>query len=159
MPLAGSARWRWIVEDLGFDAAIDYQAQDVRRALQEYAPDGVEVFLDNVGGEILGTVLTRLVRGARIVLSGGVSQYNAQQVRGPANYLALIAARASMTGMLTPDYAGRYAQARAELARWLCEGRLISREDVLSGGVRAFPEALLKLFAGENFGKLVLAMR
>jgi NADPH-dependent curcumin reductase CurA len=74
----------------------------IRRALREYAPGGVDVFLDNVGGEILDAVLTRLARGARIVLSGGVSQYNAQQARGPANYLELIAARASMTGMFTP---------------------------------------------------------
>jgi NADPH-dependent curcumin reductase CurA len=144
----GPEKCRWIVEDLGVDAAIDYKAQDVRRALREYAPDGVDVFFDNVGGEILDAVLTRLARGARIVLSGGVSQYHAQQVRGPSNYLELIAARASMTGMLTPDYAGRYAQARAELAGWLREGRLISREDVLEGGVRAFPDVLPKLFAG-----------
>jgi NADPH-dependent curcumin reductase CurA len=74
----------------------------IRRALREYAPGGVDVFLDNVGGEILDAVLTRLARGARIVLSGGVSQYNAQQARGPANYVELIAARASMTGMFTP---------------------------------------------------------
>jgi NADPH-dependent curcumin reductase len=154
----GPEKCRWIVEDLGFDAAIDYKAQDIRRALQEYAPDGVDVVFDNVGGEILDAVLTRLARGVRIVLSGGVSQYNAQQVRGPSNYLELIAARASMTGMLTSDYAGRYAQARAELAGWLREGRLISREDVLVGGVRAFPDVLPKLFAGENIGKLVLAV-
>jgi NADPH-dependent curcumin reductase CurA len=154
----GPEKCRWITRDLGFDAAIDYKAQDVRRALQEHAPDGVDVFFDNVGGEILDAVLTRLARGARIVLSGGVSQYSAQQVRGPSNYLELIAARASMTGMLTPDYADRYAQARAELAGWLREGRLISREDVLEGGVRAFPDALPKLFAGENTGKLVLAV-
>jgi len=154
----GPEKCRWIAGDLGFDVAIDYKAQDVRRALRENAPGGVDVFVDNVG-DILDAVLTRLARGARIVLSGGVSQYNAHQVRGPSNYLALIAARASMTGMLTPDYADRYAQARAELVRWLREGRLISREDILAGGVRAFPDALPKLFAGENTGKLVLAMQ
>jgi NADPH-dependent curcumin reductase CurA len=102
-------------------------------------------------------VLTRLARGARVVISGGVSQYNAEQIRGPANYLALIAARGSMTGMVVFDYADRYAQATAELAGWLRDGRLISREHVVPGGVRAFPETLLKLFAGENIGKLVLA--
>ncbi len=101
--IAGGARkCRWITGDLGFDAAIDYKAQDVSRALQEHAPGGVDVFFDNVGGEILDAVLLHLARGARIVLSGGVSQYSAQQARGPANYLALIGARASMTGMLTP---------------------------------------------------------
>ena len=155
----GPQKCRWIVEDLGFDAAIDYKAQDVGPALREHAPDGVEVFFDNVGGEVLDAVLTQLARGARIVLSGGVSQYAAQQARGPSNYLALIGARASMTGFITPDYADRYPQARAELAGWLREGRLISREDVLEGGVRAFPEALPKLFTGENTGKLMLAVQ
>jgi len=155
----GPEKCRWIVDNLGFDAAIDYKAQDVARALPEYTPDRVDVFIDNVGGEILDAVLTRLARGARIVLSGGVSQYNAQRVSGPSNYLELIGARATMTGMITPDYADRYPEARAELAGWLREGRLTSREDVLEGGVRAFPDALLKLFAGENIGKLVLAVQ
>ncbi|MGH3199434.1 MAG: NADP-dependent oxidoreductase [Streptosporangiaceae bacterium] len=154
----GPDKCRWITEDLGFDAAIDYKAQDVGRALAEHAPHGVDVFLDNVGGEILDAVLAHLARGARIVLSGGVSQYNAQQIRGPSHYLALVGARASMTGFITPDYAGRYPQARAEMAGWLRGGRLISREDVQPGGVRAFPEALLKLFAGQNTGKLMLAV-
>jgi NADPH-dependent curcumin reductase CurA len=113
---------------------------------------------DNVGGEILDAVLTRLRRGARVVLSGGLSQYNSDQTRGPSNYLRLIQARASMTGFVTPDYAGRYPQARSELARWLREGRLISREQIIKGGVRAFPTAVLKLFAGDNVGKLIIAV-
>jgi len=103
-------------------------------------------------------VLTQLARGARIVLSGGVSQYAPDQVRGPANYLSLIGARASMIGFLTPDYAERYPEARAELAGWLRDGRLVSREQLLEGGVRAFPDALPKLFSGQNIGKLLLAV-
>jgi NADPH-dependent curcumin reductase CurA len=154
----GPEKCRWIVEDLGFDAAIDYKSQDVRRALREHAPERVDVFFDNVGGEILDAVLTRLARAARIVICGGVSQYNAEQVRGPANYLSLIPARASMTGMVIFDYADRYRQATAELAGWLREGRLVSREDIVEGGVEAFPETLLKLFDGENTGKLILAL-
>jgi hypothetical protein len=154
----GQEKCRWIVDELGFDAAIDYKDQDVRAALREHAPGRVDVFFDNVGGEILDAVLTRLARGARIVICGGVSQYNAQQMRGPANYLALIAARGSMTGMVIFDYADRFPKAVAELAGWLREGRLISREQILEGGIGAFPEALLKLFAGENIGKLVLAV-
>ncbi len=155
----GAEKCRWLVEDLGFDAAIDYKAQDVRVGLREHAPDRVDVYFDNVGGEILDAVLARLARGARIVICGGVSQYNAQQVQGPANYLALIAARGSMTGMVVFDYADRYAEATAEMAAWMREGRLVSREHVLEGSVAAFPDALLKLFAGENTGKLVLALR
>jgi leucine-zipper of insertion element IS481 len=107
---------------------------------------------------VLDAALTRLAREARIVICGGVSQYNAEQVRGPANYLALIAARGSMTGMVVFDYADRYREAAAELATWLHDGRLVSSEHVVQGGVRAFPETLLKLFAGVNTGKLVLAV-
>jgi NADPH-dependent curcumin reductase CurA len=153
----GEEKCRWIVEELGFDAAIDYKAQDVRVALREAAPQGVDVYFDNVGGEILDAVLTRLARGARIVICGAVSQYNTTEaVRGPSNYLSLLVFRASMTGMVVFDYADRYGEAIAEIAGWMREGLIISREHVLDGGVSAFPDALLKLFAGENVGKLVL---
>jgi NADPH-dependent curcumin reductase len=155
----GPEKCRWIVEELGFDAAIDYKSEDVRVALREHARQGIDLYFDNVGGEILDAALTRLARGARIVICGGVSQYNAEQMRGPANYLALIAARGTMTGMVVFAYADRYAEASAELAGWLREGRLVCREHVIEGGVDAFPDTLLKLFAGENTGKLVLALR
>jgi NADPH-dependent curcumin reductase len=154
----GPNKCSWIVDQLGFDAAIDYKAEDVDRSLGDLALDGVDVFVDNVGGEILDAVLNHLARGARVVLSGGLSQYNADQPRGPSNYLALIRARGSMTGFITPDYVDRYPEARAKLAGWLREGWLISREQIIEGGVRAFPDALLKLFAGENFGKLIVAV-
>ena len=153
----GEEKCSWLVEELGFDAAIDYKREDVRRVLREAAPKGVDVYFDNVGGEILDAVLTRLARGARIVICGAVSQYNTTEaVRGPSNYLSLLVARASMTGMVVFDYAARYGQAATEIAGWMREGRLISREDVVEGGVSAFPETLLKLFRGENIGKLVL---
>jgi NADPH-dependent curcumin reductase len=152
----GEEKCRWLVEELGFDAAIDYKTEDVRRALREAAPDGVDVYFDNVGGEILDAVLTRLARGARIVICGAVSQYNASEVRGPANYLSLLVARASMIGMVVFDYAPRFGEAAAEIAGWIQEGRLISREDVVDGAVSDFPDTLLKLFNGENVGKLVL---
>ena len=152
----GPEKCRWIVDDLGFNAAIDYKAEEIADRLAQLAPDGVDVFLDNVGGEILDAVLTQLRRGARVVLSGGLSQYNSDQTRGPSNYLRLIAARASMTGFITPDYADQYPQARSELAGWLRDRRLISREQIITGGVRAFPAAFLKLFAGENVGKLII---
>jgi NADPH-dependent curcumin reductase CurA len=154
----GPEKCRWITGDLGFDAAIDYKSQDVGRLLREHAPGGVDVFFDNVGGAILDAVLGHLARGARIVLSGGVSQYTTRPGGGPAHYLNLVGARASMTGFVTPDYADRYAEARAELAGWLRAGRLISRDHVLAGGVRAFPDALPRMFAGENLGKLMLTV-
>jgi NADPH-dependent curcumin reductase len=153
----GETKCRWLVDDLGFDAAIDYKARDVRRELRASAPKGVDVYFDNVGGEILDAVLTNLARGARIVICGAVSQYNATEgVRGPSNYLALLVARASMTGMVIFDYAARFGEAAGEIAKWMADGRLISREDIVEGGVDRFPDALLKLFAGENIGKLVL---
>jgi NADPH-dependent curcumin reductase len=153
----GEEKCRWLLDDLGFDAAIDYRSEDVRRALRGHAPDGVDVYFDNAGGEILDAVLTRLARGARVVICGAVSQYNATgAVRGPSNYLSLLVARASMTGMVVFDYADRYAEAAAEMAGWLRDGRLTTREDVVEGGVEAFPETLLRLFRGENIGKLVL---
>jgi NADPH-dependent curcumin reductase CurA len=153
----GEEKCRWLIDDLGFDAAIDYKAEDVRRALREHAPKGVDVYFDNVGGEILDAVLTRLARGARIVICGAVSQYNATEgVRGPSNYLSLLIARASMTGMVVFDYAGQYGQAAAEIAGWIRDGRLIARDHIVDGGLDAFHETLLKLFAGENIGKLAL---
>jgi NADPH-dependent curcumin reductase len=154
----GREKCRWLVDDLGFDGAIDYRAQDVRAALAELAPGGVDVFFDNVGGDSLEAVLAHLARGARIVISGGLSQYNDAAVRGPSNYLELLRARASMTGFITNDYGDRYPEAIAALAGWLRSGELISREQVVEGGVRAFPGAIRELFAGVNLGKLVLAV-
>jgi NADPH-dependent curcumin reductase len=153
----GERKCRSVVDDFGFDAAIDYQTEDVRKALRQHAPDGVDVYFDNVGGDILDAVLTRLARGARIVICGAVSQYNnTEPVKGPSNYMSLLVNRASMTGMVVFDYAERYAEATTKLAEWLAAGRLRSMEDVVSGGVAAFPETLLRLFRGENLGKLVL---
>jgi hypothetical protein len=153
----GETKCGWLVDELGFDAAIDYKSQHVARELRASAPDGVDVYFDNVGGEILDAVLTNLARGARVVICGAVSQYNSSDgVRGPSNYLALLVARASMTGMVVFDYASRFGEAASEITSWLADGRLVSREDIVEGGVDAFPETLLKLFSGENLGKLVL---
>jgi NADPH-dependent curcumin reductase CurA len=154
----GQDKCRTLLAEFGFDAAIDYKNENVRTALREHAPGGVDVYFDNVGGDVLDAVLTRLARGARIIICGAVSQYNAQQVRGPANYLSLLVARASMTGMLVFDYRDRYPQATAELAQWLRDGRLVSREHIVHGSVSDFPAVLAMLFAGENTGKLILAL-
>jgi NADPH-dependent curcumin reductase len=159
----GEAKCNWVVRELGFDACIDYKsgADAVREGLKQHCPDGVHVYFDNVGGEILDTVLTRLARGARIVICGAISQYNNAanaSVSGPKNYLSLLVNRARMEGMVVFDYAARYPQAVAELAAYLADGRMQSKEDVVQGGVAAFPDALLKLFSGENFGKLVLSV-
>jgi hypothetical protein len=154
----GQEKCRALIEEFGFDAAIDYKNENLRTALREHAPGGVDVYFDNVGGDVLDAVLTRLARGARIIICGAVSQYNAEQVRGPANYLSLLVARASMTGMVVFDYQDRFPQAIAELAQWLRAGQLVSREHVVHGGVSDFPDVLLMLFAGQNTGKLILAL-
>ena len=152
----GKAKCDWVVNELGFDACVDYKAPDVRGALKTACPKGVDVYFDNVGGDILDLVLARLNRKARIVICGAISQYNATApVQGPKNYLSLLVNRARMEGMVVFDYVDRYPQAITELAGYLKDGRMKSREDVVSG-LQTFPETLLKLFNGENFGKLVL---
>lgn len=148
-----------LVDELGLDGAIDYKSENIARALRDLAPSGVDVFFDNVGGETLDAVLRRLAMKARIVICGAVSQYNATEpVKGPSNYLSLLVFRASMTGMVVFDYAKRFPEAGAALGGWLAEGRLISKEHIVGGGVEAFPRTLLDIFAGANTGKLVLAI-
>jgi NADPH-dependent curcumin reductase CurA len=152
----GAAKCRYLVDELGFDAAIDYKAEDVRRSLRAHCPDGVNVYFDNVGGEILDVVLAQLARRARVVLCGAISQYNnTTPIKGPSNYLSLLVNRARMEGMIVFDYASRYPKAVRDIAGWMAAGKLKSREDIVDG-LQTFPETLLKLFSGENFGKLVL---
>ena len=152
----GPAKCEWVVKELGFDACVDYKAGNLKDELRTACPKGVDIYFDNVGGDILDTVLTRLAMKARIIICGAISQYNnTTPVKGPANYLSLLVNRARMEGMVVFDYADRYGVAVKEMAGYLKEGRMKSREDVVRG-IESFPEALLKLFNGENFGKLVL---
>jgi hypothetical protein len=152
----GQTKCDWVVRELGFDACVDYKAGNVKAGLKEHCPKGVDIYFDNVGGDILDDVLTRLARGARVVICGAISQYNnTTPVQGPKNYLSLLVNRARMEGMVVFDYADRFPLAVAELAGYLKEGRMKSKEDVVKG-LDTFPEALIKLFTGENFGKLVL---
>jgi hypothetical protein len=114
------------------------------------------VYFDNVGGEILDAVLARLARGARVAICGAISQYNnLDSVKGPSNYMSLLVNRARMEGFVVLDYMSRAPEAIREMAGWIADGRLVAREDVVKG-FESFPEALQKLFAGENVGKLVL---
>jgi NADPH-dependent curcumin reductase CurA len=152
----GAEKCRFGVNDLGFDATIDYKSEDLRKALQSHCPNGVDVYFDNVGGDILNVVLTQLARGARIVICGAISQYNnTTPIKGPSNYLSLLVNRASMKGMVVSDYAGRYREAAGEMAGWIAAGKLKTCEHIIEG-FETFPEALLKLFNGENTGKLIL---
>jgi NADPH-dependent curcumin reductase CurA len=152
----GAEKCDFVVRELGFDACIDYKSGGVRDGLKQHCPKGVDVYFDNVGGDILDTVLTRINRRARIVICGAISQYNnTGPVKGPSNYLSLLVNRARMEGIVVFDYAPRYAEAVRDIAQWMAEGRFKSREDVVEG-IDNFPEALLRLFDGANFGKLVL---
>jgi len=152
----GADKCAWVVQELGFDACIDYKHEDVKEKLREHCPKGVDVYFDNVGGDILDIVLTRLAMHARIVICGAISQYNnTTPMKGPSNYMSLLVHRARMQGFVVFDYASRYQEAAREMAGWMAQGKLKSREDVVSG-LETFPDTLLKLFKGENFGKLVL---
>jgi NADPH-dependent curcumin reductase CurA len=152
----GADKCRYLTEQLGFDAAIDYKSDDVKAALRQHCPQGIDLYFDNVGGEILDTVLTQLAMHARIVICGAISQYNnTTPVRGPSNYLSLLVHRASMTGMVVFDHVARYPEAVREMAGWMRSGQLKTREHVVNG-LENFPETLQMLFKGENLGKLVL---
>ena len=152
----GAPKCEWVVSELGFDACVDYKAGNLKTDLRDACPKGVDIYFDNVGGEILDTVLTRITRGARIIICGAISQYNnTTPVKGPANYLSLLVNRARMEGIVVFDNVDRFPIAVTELAGLMKEGRMNSKEDVVVG-LDTFPETLLKLFNGENFGKLVL---
>lgn len=152
----GADKCAYVVRDLGFDGCIDYKSQDVKKALRELAPKGVDVYFDNVGGDILDAVLTQIRMKARIVICGAISQYNnTAPVKGPSNYMSLLVNRARMEGMVVFDWAPRYGEAIQAMGAWLAEGRLKSREDIVQG-LETFPETLNKLFSGENFGKLLI---
>jgi NADPH-dependent curcumin reductase CurA len=152
----GKAKCDFVVNELHFDACIDSKSGNLKDGLKEHCPKGVDIYFDNVGGEILDTVLTRINRGARIVICGAISQYNnTEAVKGPSNYLSLLVNRARMQGMVVFDYAERYGLAVKDIAQWMREGKFVSKEGVVPG-IENFPETLNKLFSGENFGKLVL---
>ncbi|MNP02698.1 putative NADP-dependent oxidoreductase YfmJ [compost metagenome] len=151
----GKEKCQFLIDELGFDGAIDYKSEDVIAGLKRECPKGVDVYFDNVGGDILDAVLSRLNFKARVVICGAISQYNKEAVKGPANYLSLLVNRARMEGFVVMDYAAQYPAAGQEMAGWLATGQLKSKEDIVEG-LETFPETLLKLFSGENFGKLVL---
>jgi NADPH-dependent curcumin reductase CurA len=152
----GAAKCRYIADDLGYDAAIDYKNEDIAKALRQHCPNGIDVYFDNVGGEILDAALAHLARGARISLCGAISQYNnTTPIQGPANYLSLLLSHAIMQGFIVTDFADRFREALRTMAGWMAAGQLKSREDIVLG-LETFPDTLLKLFTGENFGKLVI---
>jgi NADPH-dependent curcumin reductase CurA len=149
----GKDKCDWLVNEAHFDAAIDYKSEGVGTRLSELCPKGIDVFFDNVGGEVLDEVLARINLNARIVLCGSISKSDAATPQpGPANYSNLVARRARMEGFTGLDYPARVPEAFEALGRWQRDGSLVHREDVAIGLENA-PKALLRLFAGKNFGK------
>lgn len=152
----GPAKCRWLTDELGFDVAIDYKSEDIRSSIAELAPAGIDVLWDNVGGDQLDTLLGRLALRARVVLCGGIARYEQPgRPPGPSNYFNLVFRRATMTGILLTDHKADFPQARQRLADWMDNGLIRSREDIADGLEKA-PEILMRLFRGENIGKLMI---
>jgi len=152
----GSDKCNYLVDELGFDDAIDYKNDNVASKLKEHFPKGIDVYFDNVGGEILDLALTRLAMHGRIVICGAISQYNNKTaIKGPSNYLSLLVNRGTMRGMVVFDYAKDYQKAAMQMGQWMLQGKLKSKEDVYEG-IENFYDTFLRLFSGEKLGKLVL---
>jgi len=152
----GQEKCGWIADELGFDATIDYKGEDVSARLRELAPEGIDLYFDNVGGEILDACLAQLALRGRVVLCGAISSYNDRgAVRGPSNYRNLIVKRGRMEGFIILDYLERFPEAQAEMAGWLASGQVKAAEHIVEGLERA-PEALNLLFTGGNTGKVIV---
>ena len=157
--IAGSAeKVAWLVDELGFDAAIDYRSDDVAARLRQECPKGIDIYFDNVGGDLLNIALARLAMHGRVVLCGAIASYNDRsKAVGPANYRNLIPMRGRMEGFIILDYMGRFPEAQAEMAGWVADGRVKFAVHLVEGLERA-PEALNLLFTGGNTGKVIVKL-
>jgi NADPH-dependent curcumin reductase CurA len=152
----GPEKCKYLVEELGFDGAIDYKNEDVKAAVKRLCPNRIDVYFDNVGGEILDIALAQINMHGRIVICGAISQYNnTTAIKGPSNYLSLLVNRARMEGIVVFDNVKNYGTAAQEMGGWIKEGKLKSKEDVYEG-IENFYETFQRLFSGKKLGKLVL---
>jgi NADPH-dependent curcumin reductase CurA len=148
----------WIVDELGFDAAVNYKTDNVAKSLRALCPDGIDLYYDNVGGEILDTCLAQLAMRGRIVLCGAISVYNEKdRPPGPRNIFNLIIKRGRMEGFLVLDYLDRFLEAQIEMVGWLAEGKVKHAEHLVDGLEQA-PDALNLLFTGGNTGKVIVKL-
>jgi NADPH-dependent curcumin reductase len=146
----------YLVNELGFDVAINYKKEtDLLTALKREIPEGISIYFDNVGGDSLDAALVNLARGARVVICGAISQYNSTNPLGPKNYMKIVTARGYITGIIVFDYFGEYQRFLKDMSQWNTQGKLSTKEDMYEG-LENFPEILLKLYNGDNFGKLIL---
>ena len=154
----GPAKCKWLVDELGFDGAVDYKAGKIKDQIKALCPDGIDVLWDNVGGVQLNDLLNQIAMHARIVICGGISRYELGKMpAGPENYFNLIFKRAHMEGFIVLDYISEYPLARKRIADWIRSGKMMYKEDVQSGLENA-PRTLMRLFQGENFGKQLLKL-
>ena len=152
----GPEKCAHLIEDLGFDDAIDYKNERIKRRLRETCPQGIDVYFDNVGGESLNAALGWLALNARVVICGAISQYNATELpAGPSNYLGLLVRRARMEGFIVLDYFDRAEGAIEELSTWIASGQVKYRETIVDG-LETFPDTFMRLFTGKKVGKLAL---
>lgn len=154
----GPKKNKWLLDEVGYDAVIDYKNEKVRDRLKEICPYSVDVFFDNVGGEILNDALAHIATKARVVVCGGISRYEiGQRPTGPGNYFNLIFRRASMEGFIVLDYMSEYKMAQTRMKKWIRNGDITYKEDIQEG-FENIPKTLNRLFSGENFGKQILKM-
>ncbi len=152
----GPEKCAWLTNDLGFDAAIDYKSEDVKARLEAECPKGINVFFDNVGGDILDAALLNMAMNGRVVLCGGISSYNEEDLPpGPKNYMQLVIRRCRMEGFIVIDYMDRAGEAIADLSAWIASGQIKHGEDIQEG-IENTPKTFLRLFEGKNKGKQLL---
>ena len=152
----GERKCQWLVDELGFDAAIDYKSENVGERLRVECPEGINIFFDNVGGDILDDALLNMAQNGRVVLCGGISSYNAEELPpGPKNYMQLVIRRCTMQGFIVIDYMHQAGEAIQELSGWIQSGELKHAEDI-EEGIENTPKTFLRLFEGKNLGKQLL---
>ncbi|KAF3915879.1 Zeta-crystallin [Arthrobotrys entomopaga] len=152
----GQDKCDFLTSELGFDAAVDYKNPNWKQQLRDLTPKYIDVYFDNVGGEILNFCLGRAARDSRFVICGAISQYNTATPQGPANFINVISQRITIKGFIVFDYAKKYNAARKDLAQWLKEGKLKRKEHIVAGGIEKAPAALVDLYAGGNTGKMLV---
>ena len=154
----GPEKCRWLTEEAHFDTAIDYKSERIGHRLTDLCPDGIDLFFDNVGGEVLDEVLARIARNARIVLCGSISRYSLEELPpGPRNYFNLTTQRGRMEGFVVLDYFPRYDEAAQALRAWVDEGSIAWKADI-QHGFENVPKTLIRLYTGANFGKQLLEL-
>ena len=151
----GPEKCAYMKDELGFDGVIDYKNENVFKAVRTLCPKGIDVYFDNVGGDILDIALANIRMHARVIICGAISQYNTDKIQGPRNYLNLLNKRSIMKGMLVLDYGPQYGEAARQMGQWMMEGKLKTREDIREG-IENFNDTFLRLFSGDKKGKLVL---